>query len=105
MGNADYDPAAERQSLYLEYAKVLAQLQPAVAVMENVRGMLSARHDGRPIFSDVMDSLMHAGGTERYRLFSLAPHAGRSWGLGLIRRTSSFARKSTEYRSHATGYS
>ena len=49
VGNADYDPAKdERQSLYLEYAKVLAQLQPAVAVMENVRGMLSARHGGGP---------------------------------------------------------
>ena len=85
VGNADYDPASdERQSLYLEYAKVLEQLQPAVAVMENVRGMLSAKHDDRPIFSDVMDTLAHAGGKDRYRLFSLAPADGsRSWGEGL----------------------
>ncbi len=85
VGNADYDPAKdERQSLYLEYAKVLAQLQPAVAVMENVRGMLSAKYGGRPIFSDVMDSLTHAGGKDRYRLFSLAsPLGGRSWDVGL----------------------
>ena len=84
-GNAHYDPARdERQSLYLEYAKVLRHLQPAVAVMENVRGMLSAKHDGRSIFSDVMDSLMHAGGEDQYRLYSLAsPHAGRSWSDGL----------------------
>ena len=85
VGNADYDPANdERQSLYLEYAKVLKQLQPAIAVMENVRGMLSARHDDRPIFADVMDSLMHAGGKNRYRLLSLAPpYGGRSWDEGL----------------------
>ena len=84
-GNALYDPANDkRQSLYLEYAEVLRQLQPAVAVMENVRGMLSASHGGRPIFSDVMDSLANAGGTDRYRLHSLAaPHAGRSWKDGL----------------------
>ena len=84
-GNAHYNPASdERQSLYLEYAKVLRQLQPAVAVMENVRGMLSAKHDGRPIFSGVMESLAHAGGEDRYRLFSLtSSHAGRSWGEGL----------------------
>ena len=84
-GNVHYDPASdERQSLYLEYAKVLQQLQPAVAVMENVRGILSAKHDGRPIFSGVMQSLMHAGGEDRYRLYSLAsPHAGRSWDDGL----------------------
>lgn len=88
VGRADYDPDNdERQSLYLEYAKVLAQLQPAVAVMENVRGMLSAKYNGRPIFSDVMDSLMHAGGKDRYRLYSLAPaYAGRSWDDGLSRK-------------------
>ena len=85
VGNANYDPANdERQSLYLEYAKVLEQLQPAVAVMENVRGMLSAKHGGRLIFSDVMASLMHAGGKNRYRLLSLAsPYGGRSWDEGL----------------------
>ncbi len=85
VGNARYDPANDkRQSLYLEYAKVLKHLQPAVAVMENVRGMLSAKHAGRPIFSDVMDSLMHAGGKNRYRLLSLAsPYSGRSWDDGL----------------------
>ena len=84
-GNVLYDPSNdERQSLYLEYASVLRQLQPAVAVMENVRGMLSAKHGGRPIFSDVMDSLANAGGKDRYRLHSLAlPHAGRSWKEGL----------------------
>ena len=85
IGNALYDPANdERQSLYLEYVRVLRQLQPAVAVMENVRGMLSARHNGRPIFSDVMDSLTHAGDRCRYRLYSFAsPLAGRTWDDGL----------------------
>ena len=84
-GNALYDPAKDsRQSLYQEYAGVLEQLQPAVAVMENVRGMLSARHNGRSIFPDVMEALANAGGRDRYRLYSLAAaHAGRSWDDGL----------------------
>ena len=84
-GNARYNPASdERQSLYLEYAKVLEHLQPAVAVMENVRGMISAKHDGQQIFPGVMESLKHAGGPDQYRLYSLAPpHAGRSWDDGL----------------------
>ena len=34
--NADQD---DRQSLYEQYAKVLARLRPAVAVLENVKGM------------------------------------------------------------------
>ena len=85
VGNATYDPTNdERQSLYLEYADVLALLQPAIAVMENVKGMLSAQHNGRPIFSDVMDTLRHAGGMNRYRLFSLtSPCTGQSWDEGL----------------------
>ena len=87
-GNARYDPESDkRQSLYLEYAEVLRQLQPAIAVMENVRGMLSARHNGRPVFSDVMDTLANAGGKDQYRLHSLAPKsAGRSWNDGLSPR-------------------
>ena len=85
VGNTLYDPANDkRQLLYREYASVLQQLQPAVAVMENVKGMLSARHNGRAIFPDVMESLANAGGKGRYRLYSLAaPHAGRSWDDGL----------------------
>ena len=79
--DADKDPL---QFLYREYVEVLAQLQPAVAVMENVKGMLSARLEGRPIFPKVMESLCHAGGEDRYRLFGLAsPRRGQCWRLGL----------------------
>ena len=85
VGNPKYDADKdERQSLYQEYAGVLDLLQPAIAVLENVKGMLSAKHSGRPIFSDVMSSLENAGGTGRYLLFSLSPSCGsRSWDEGL----------------------
>ena len=72
-GNAKYNADEdERQSLYKEYVGVLRQLRPAVAVMENVKGMLSARRNGDLIFPEVMRSLQHAGGTNEYRLFALA---------------------------------
>ena len=85
VGNPEYDADQdERQFLYREYVSVLQQLQPAVAVMENVRGMLSALQNGKPIFPDVMESLRHAGGKNRYRLFALnADTGGQSWGEGL----------------------
>ena len=74
----------ERQSLYLEYAKVLGQLQPAVAVMENVKGMLSARHEGSLIMPRVLDRLRHAGSANRYRLFALSsPRLTLRWTRGL----------------------
>ena len=81
-GNANYNPRKdERQSLYLDYVTVLRELQPAVAIMENVKGMLSARHLGQRIFYGVMSSLQNAGGTNRYRLFAVAPQNGDGlWG-------------------------
>lgn len=88
VGNDKYDAEKdERQSLYKEYAKVLAELQPTVAVMENVKGMLSAHHLDTPIFPEVMRSLANAGGKNQYRLFPLCPSNGhRSWDEGLSPR-------------------
>ena len=79
--NADED---NRQSLYEQYVQVLRELCPAIAVMENVKGMLSAELNGALIFPKVIDRLRHAGGTDAYRLFALASRSGaQSWGDGL----------------------
>ena len=84
-GNPDYKiDEDDRLSLYKEYAVTLGLLQPTVAVMENVKGMLSARYKDKPVFDDVMDALQNAGGTGRYRLFTLSPATGsREWADGL----------------------
>ncbi len=80
-GNAWYDQSQDdRQSLYKEYVDVLWQLRPAVAVMENVKGMLSAKHEGQPVFREVMRKLQRGSESEGYRLFPLASHSGaRTW--------------------------
>lgn len=71
--NAKYDAKTDKRlSLYREYARALAWLRPAVAVMENVKGILSAKRNERPIFPLVVRSLRHAYGTDSYRLFALA---------------------------------
>ena len=97
VGNPVYDANQdERLFLYREYAAVLRQLQPAVAVLENVKGMLSVRVNGKPIFPDVMDSLQHAGGKNRYRLYALNPRTGdESWGSGL--RAEDFLVRAEEF--------
>ena len=84
-GNPDYDiDKDDRLSLYEEYATTLGLLQPTVAVMENVKGMLSARYKDEPVFDDVMKSLQNAGGRDRYRLCTLSPAtASRAWADGL----------------------
>ena len=85
-GNDDYDADEDhRQSLYEQYTAVLAELRPAVAVMENVQGMLSARRGGKLIFPEIMHSLRQAGGTDGYKLFALSAQSrARSWGEGLV---------------------
>ena len=84
-GNAGYDADEDgRQSLYEQYVDVLWRLQPAVAVMENVKGMLSAHRNGDRIFPEVIHRLRHTGGMDGYRLFALASRSGaRSWHDGL----------------------
>lgn len=83
-GNVWYDPNQDvRQSYYKEYVGVLRQLKPAAAVMENVKGILSAQHAGRPVFPVVMRELQHGSESDGYRLFALASRSGaRSWDEG-----------------------
>ena len=84
-GNTKYDARKDKRlSLYRQYARALAWLRPAVAVMENVKGILSATRNGKPVFPQVVRSLRHAGGTDSYRLYALAAPSGDCpWDEGL----------------------
>lgn len=46
-----------RHFLYKEYLRIIQKFQPAVFVMENVRGVLSSTHGGSPIFKRILDDL------------------------------------------------
>ncbi len=72
-GKLDYQPHLdERNFLYEEYVNVLAELEPMVFVMENVKGMLSATIKGKELFSRVKQDLESAGKRGGYRLLALA---------------------------------
>ncbi len=66
-----------RSHLYREYLHVLAHVQPVVFVMENVRGLLSARFRNASVFdlirADLQNPRMAVAGHRgrRYRLLSL----------------------------------
>lgn len=47
----------KRHTLYLEYLKIIACFQPAVFVMENVKGLLSSKLNGRKIFDRILEDL------------------------------------------------
>jgi DNA (cytosine-5)-methyltransferase 1 len=46
-----------RNYLYREYLEIIARFRPAVFVMENVKGMLSAKVGGEHIFSQIKEDL------------------------------------------------
>ena len=55
-GNPEYDPDKDvRQRLYVEYLQILADHRPAVFIMENVKGLLSARVDNRRLFVRILE--------------------------------------------------
>lgn len=69
-----------RSLLYKEYLRVLANIQPAAFVMENVRGMLSARMNDTSVFELIRKDLQGPRAAmeyketgHEYRLVALAP--------------------------------
>ncbi len=59
-GKIDYSPEKDhRHFLYREYLRVIQQYQPAVFVMENVKGILSSTVHGRKIFRDILNDLVN----------------------------------------------
>tara|TARA_Y100000782_G_scaffold114753_1_gene152264 strand:- start:8477 stop:10054 length:1578 start_codon:yes stop_codon:yes gene_type:complete len=56
--NQKYDPTLDnRNFLYKEYLKVIALFQPLIFVMENVKGMLSAKVNGELIYKSIFKDL------------------------------------------------
>lgn len=47
----------ERHTLYENYLQMIAEFKPSVFVMENVKGMLSSKVDGKSVFSRIMSDL------------------------------------------------
>lgn len=57
-GNPDYDETTDkRHTLYIEYLQLLADHKPIVFIMENVKGLLSAKYQEKKIFRRILDDL------------------------------------------------
>jgi len=78
-GKPRYDPNKDdRNLLYREYIDVLSKLRPAVAVMENVKGLLSASLGDRRVFPLVLTSLRFPRNDTTYRTYALCPRSGNA---------------------------
>ena len=82
-GRPDFE-RDERHFLYREYLRIVADHEPAVFVLENVKGLLTSKHKGKKIVSRILDDLSAPGralGTSArsarsYRLYALAENEG-----------------------------
>ena len=78
--NPDFEKD-ERHFFYKEYLKVVADHRPPAFVMENVKGLLSARINGGLLFHEIFKELSNPPGKEKgrgqlkYRLYSFS-HSG-----------------------------
>lgn len=86
-GKVGYDPASDqRHFLYEEYIRILKRLQPVAFVMENVKGMLSAKVDGESMIDKIVDDLKAAGGKpDSYVLVPLVADQGSGHVRHIIR--------------------
>ena len=78
-GKANYSAEDDhRHYLYREYLKIIQQFKPAIFVMENVKGILSSKVDGKKIFHSILNDLSDpdkATGNNSgvsYKIYSLA---------------------------------
>lgn len=85
-GNKNYVPENDhRHFLYKEYLQVLSIAQPDIFVMENVRGILTAKIEDKLIFPQILNDLRNPSkvtrGTEicpSYRIYSLVEKTNES---------------------------
>lgn len=93
MGIEDYDAGADhRNFLYKEYLKIIAQFQPMIFIMENVKGMLSAKIDDEFIYETIFKDLhdpckairvepKRGYSRRKYKIFSLVTRNDKNKGL------------------------
>ena len=85
----------ERTYLYQEYVSVLKTLEPAMFVMENVKGILSSAVNGDSVFLKVLSDLRSAAGIDSYTLCALAP-TDKS-GINLYPKPNDFTVRAEEF--------
>lgn len=72
------DKGDHRVYLYLQYLRIIAKFHPAVFVMENVKGLLSARVGGQNVFNWIKRDLSNPSilfsefNSPRYKVYSLS---------------------------------
>lgn len=83
-----------KHTLYREYLNIIDRFRPHVFVMENVKGMLSSKHDGGRIFNRILDDLRRPG----YELRSFVVPYDEPAPTDFIIRTERYGVPQTRHR-------
>lgn len=89
MRNHEGKKKDSRHRLYREYLEVVRRLKPAVFVMENVKGINSAKVDGERILPKIEKDLRRRIGfeeNEAYELYALADKGDNSLDQALVKK-------------------
>jgi DNA (cytosine-5)-methyltransferase 1 len=81
MQNHDGLKADHRHFLYKEYLAIIEKFEPAIFVMENVKGLNTAKVAGKPILPAILKDL-EAAGSNGYELHSLEAEEDFLPGVG-----------------------
>ena len=81
MQNHDGLKADHRHFLYKEYLGIIEEYEPAIFVMENVKGLNTAKVAGKPILPTILKDL-RAAGKKGYELHSMEADEGALPGMG-----------------------
>ncbi len=99
------NPDDHRVHLYKEYLRIIAAHHPSVFVMENVKGLLSARVDGIKIFDLIRKDLANPNrvfpksSSPSYKIYSLVvkPESGSNEKQPVYKKDSDFLIKAEDY--------
>ncbi|BCL62790.1 hypothetical protein DGMP_34830 [Desulfomarina profundi] len=91
----------ERTYLYQQYLRVIARHKPDFFIMENVRGMLSAKLNGKSLFQKILEDLRHPG---KHSVFSGNTAADLEYQIYPLATRPSAPEKSSDYIISAENY-
>jgi DNA (cytosine-5)-methyltransferase 1 len=88
----------KRHFLYQEYLRIIKEFNPAVFVMENVKGMLTSKHGGSPIFDRILADLREPGGGHDYVVRSFVVDAEKLSPLDYLIEAEKFGLPQARHR-------
>lgn len=99
------DKEDHRIYLYKEYLRIIAEHHPAIFVMENVKGLLSATVNGQKVFNWILRDLKNPSSvfknieSPKYKIFSLTTKAEEydEYGNPIYNESTDFLIKSEQY--------